>query len=566
MGSELRIGILCNGLVFRQWEADAIRLVQAVPGASIVLLVENANAAGKDEGAVQRTPILKRLLRYPWRMALYLQYRQRFFKPEAMRPVDLSEALGDVPRLRCKPQRKGISEYFAPRDLDAIGAHAPDVLLRFGFNIIRGPILELPRHGVWSFHHGDELKYRGGPPGFWEIMHGEPVTAAILQRLTDKLDAGIVLRKGWFTTVDHSLQETVDTLLRTSAQWPALLCREILAGNMAAAQGVPSATEAPVFKYPRNFTFLQFLWMQAANKLRFHRKSQNHHEQWNIGILNQPITSLLEDKPNLNARWLPEPGKGQFRADPFGYERDGELNVLYEKYDYRTGLGEIARLRPKADNVLKRSRIMLAKVAHLSYPYTVQRSDGVYCVPESAAEGRVELYKVHTNNDSLEHVCTLLEEPLVDPTLFENDGLWWLFGTKPPLTNVELHIYWSRDFLGPYTAHALNPVKHDVRSARPAGTPFRRGDELWRPAQDSTYTYGGRVAFNRVTVLTPQAFAEVTEKWLEPFRGTAFNKGIHTLAAVGNITLVDGKRYKASSAQGKRELKRKFDRLKRREE
>lgn len=561
MGPELRIGILCNGLVFRQWEAEAIRSVQAVPGAGIVLLVENAEAAGKVEGTLRSTPMLKYLLRYPWRMVLYLQYRRRFFRPEAMRAVDMSEELGNVPRMQCKPQRKGSSEYFAQPDLDAIASHAPDVLLRFGFNIIRGSILQLPHYGVWSFHHGDELKYRGGPPGFWEIMHREPVTAAILQRLTDKLDGGIVLRKGWFNTIDHSLQETVDTLLRTSAQWPALVCRGIIAGNTAAAEGTPSGTEAPVFKYPRNFTFLRFLWIQASNKLRFHRKKQNHHEQWNIGILNQPIATLLEDKPNLNARWLPEPGKGQFRADPFGYERDGELNVLYEKYDYRTGLGEISRLRPKADNVLKRSRTMLATEAHLSYPYTVAHGDTVYCIPESAEHGKVEVYKVHANNDQLEHVGTLLDEPLVDPTLFEHDGLWWLFGTKPPLTNVELHIYWSRDFMGPYTAHALNPVKHDVRSARPAGTPFRRGDELWRPAQDSSLTYGGRIAFNRITALTPEAFAEVTEKWLEPFRGTTFNKGIHTVAAIGNITLVDGKRYITAQAQGKRELEHKWDRL-----
>jgi hypothetical protein len=53
---------------------------------------------------------------------------------------------------------------------------------------------------------------------------------------------------------------------------------------------------------------------------------------------------------------------------------------------------------------------------------------------------------------------------------------------------------------------------------------------------------------------------------LEPFRGTAFNKGIHTVAAIGNFTLVDGKRYINAPAQGKRELKRKRDRLKRREE
>lgn len=558
---ELRLGILCNGLVFRRWEAECIRLLKAVPGVSIVVLVRNGDANEGAHSDQQASSRIRKLLRYPWRIVLYLQYRKRFFKPEAMIPVDLSEELAGIPILNCRPERKGHSERFTQKDITSIAGHQPDVLLRFGFNIIRGAILDLPKFGVWSFHHGDELKYRGGPPGFWETMHDDPVTGAILQRLTERLDGGVVLRKGWFNTIDHSLQETVDTVLSASAHWPAAVCKELLAGRTNAAEGVPSVSSAPIFKYPGNLTFLRFLRKQASNKLRFHRDSQQKHEQWNIGILNQPIASLLDERPNLNTRWLPEPGKGQFRADPFGYMFDGELNVLYEKFDYRTGVGEISRLRPKSDNVLKRSRTMLDTGTHLSYPFIVQRGDAVYCVPESAASGKVDLYKVHASNESLEHVCTLLDVPLIDPTLFEYNGYWWLMGTKAPLTNVELHAYWSKDMQGPYIPHLLNPIKHDVRSARPGGTPFMRGNELWRPGQDSSKTYGGRIAFNRIDVLTPSAFTEVTEKWLDPFKGTSFNKGLHTVSAVGNVTLVDGKRYFNAEAQGRRELKRKMSRL-----
>ena len=34
---------------------------------------------------------------------------------------------------------------------------------------------EIARHGVWSYHHGDNRFYRGGPPGFWEVMEDQPV-------------------------------------------------------------------------------------------------------------------------------------------------------------------------------------------------------------------------------------------------------------------------------------------------------------------------------------------------------------------------------------------------------
>jgi hypothetical protein len=46
-------------------------------------------------------------------------------------------------------------------------------------------------------------------------------------------------------------------------------------------------------------------------------------EQWNIGIIYEPIHVFLNfrHKPKIN--WLPTPEKGVFRADPFGIVRDG---------------------------------------------------------------------------------------------------------------------------------------------------------------------------------------------------------------------------------------------------
>lgn len=555
MAEPLRIGILCNGTTFQRWQAECIRYVLAVPGVSLVALVVN------DAPPAQRPMGLARLLRYPWRTALYRQYRKRWFKPPAMAEEDLSSILAGVPKLRCRTVRKGAGEHFTAEDLAAIGALRPDVLLRFGFNILHGEVLTLPRHGVWSYHHGDEEHYRGGPPGFWEILDGEPVIGAILQRLTERLDAGLVLRKGWFNVVDHSLQTTVDRVLMHSAGWAAQVCRQLAGGDAHAADGSPSHTKAPVLKYPRNGAFLSFLRKQFNNKARFHRNELKMHEEWNVGILYQPIQALLQEKPSVNVRWIPSPSRGQYRADPFGYLANGQLNLLYEKYDYADGRGIISRVRPKRDNVLKRSRTMLDEGGHLSYPYIIERGGTVYVVPEQASTGRVDLYRVDARNESLERVATLLEEPLFDPTVIEHEGRWWMFGTKAPLSNVELFLYHSDRFEGPYRPHALNPVKVDVRSSRPAGTPFTHEGALYRPAQDSSRTYGGRVAINRIITLTPEVFVEETVRYIGPLHGTAWSKGLHTISAVGDITLLDGKRYVTDRAQERRIRGQKLGRL-----
>ena len=75
------------------------------------------------------------------------------------------------------------------------------MLIRLGFRILRGGILTAAPHGVWSYHHeGDNDRYRGGPPGFWEVMEGTPVAGTILQRLTEALDGGHALYRSWGAT------------------------------------------------------------------------------------------------------------------------------------------------------------------------------------------------------------------------------------------------------------------------------------------------------------------------------------------------------------------------------
>jgi hypothetical protein len=334
---KLRIGILCNGLTFQRWQAECLHALEQVPGVTLAFLV-----MPKEHEAASRS-FAARLRAYPWSTALYRNYRRRWFRPRAMQAMDLAGKLGKLPCLHCATIKEGAGERFSEGDLGLIAQQAPDILLRFGFNILHGAILDLPRHGVWSFHHGDEQKYRGGPPGLWEIMDGDPITGAVLQRLTPKLDGGRILRKGWFQTIDHSLRETVDTVLSHSAIWPAQVCREILAGRPQAAAGVASNTDAPVRKYPRNGEFLHFLRKQARNKLRFHRTELNKHEEWNIGVLHQPIHTLIQQEENFMVNWLTPPASNQFRADPFGYWLDGKLNVLYERFDRADHQGRISR-------------------------------------------------------------------------------------------------------------------------------------------------------------------------------------------------------------------------------
>jgi len=81
-----------------------------------------------------------------------------------------------------------------------------------------------------------------------------------------------------------------------------------------------------------------------------------------------------------------------------------------------------------------------------------------------------------------------------------------------------------------------------VRSSRPAGAPFTVGDRLYRPAQDSSRTYGGRIAINQIRVLSTSEFEEETIAYLEPDPHSEYPDALHTLSFAGEYAVVDGKR------------------------
>jgi hypothetical protein len=108
----------------------------------------------------------------------------------------------------------------------------------------------------------------------------------------------------------------------------------------------------------------------------------------------------------------------------------------------------------------------------------------------------------------------------------------------------ELHVFHAESPLGEWRAHQRNPVKSDVRSARPAGAMFWRDGALHRPAQVCAPLYGSGISLNRVLRLTPTDYAERETQRLLPagragLPGRHALLGIHTLNRAGELTVVD---------------------------
>jgi len=537
---RLRFGIMCSGTRFHAWEAHCIRELLAVEGVELALLVVDP------EGDLEppRGSLWQRI-RSP---AAGYKLFKRFSiidKLESERPVELEELLRGVPRRVCRAVRSGkFTQYFSAEDVAAVRAHELDFILRFAYNIIRGEILESARLGVWSFHHGDIDKIRGQPACLWELLIPDPVTGVTLQRLTEGLDNGVVLKQAWFQTQLKSYRKSRDAAFLDSTDLPARVCRDLLAGRGEYVSGPASPTRAPVYRMPTNTQSLGLAVRLCMRRLSDACVWLFRHRQWNVGIADAPIHAFLAPGFAPKVRWLPAPARRRFVADPFGIRRGATTTILAEELDQAEQIGRIVAIEWPDGGAPHVRRGVLDFDVHASYPHLLEHEGSIWCVPEISASGELALFRALEFPLRWEKVATLSRGiAALDASLVQHEGRWWMFyGVEGRKGAVHLHAQHASTLAGPWSAHACNPLKTDVRGTRPGGTLFHHEGALYRPAQDGTHGYGSGVTINRVTRLSPTEFAETPAALVRPDASGPYPSGVHTLSSLGDRTLIDGQR------------------------
>lgn len=542
---HISIGIMCNGRVFPRWQAEAIRSLLALSEIDIRLLIVRAPVGRRSVFDFLRD----------WRHLLWNLYNKALVERRsyASRGVDLSAELSHVPQIVCETLPIGrFGEALGDEDLDRIRSADLDLILRFGFGIIKGDILESAPFGVWSFHHGDEREYRGQPPGFWELLDQRPTMGVMLQRLTERLDGGVVLQRGDFKVTPHSYLRTRDEAFLGSSDLLVTTIKRLVLRQISPEQAPESTTAAPVRRLPGNAAMIRFLFQQAVAFGRSQWIGVMRAAKWSVGVAALPIHDLITGGVG-SIQWIPEQGPGRYLADPFPDPTDRTRIVLVEDYDHAAHRGVISAVDLDGDRL---ARPVLDPGVHASYPFLFESGGAIFCTPETYQAEEVRLYKARSWPDNWELEATLISGiAALDPTVIEFGGRWWLFCTVAgPYSNSKLLIFHSVDLFAGWEPHALNPVKTSVTSGRPGGTPFVHDGVLYRPAQDSSRSYGAAITINRVDVLTPTNFAETPVASLRPDTNGDYSKGTHTISAMGAETVLDGRRDVFSISATRREL------------
>lgn len=536
--TTLRVGAVCRGSAVERWEGAVIEHLLTADGVALEIVIIETPTNEAARGVDPWSPPLPRWVS-DWLLA----------RADFRRRVDLRSLLDSVPAVLRLPVEEELtsSKDDSPSPecsiIREVRRRALDVVIYMGSRDPRTFSLPNLRQGVWTFSFGDGGTARTPWPVWAAIERGDRTTTVTLERSSCEAGGPGILRRGVFRTVGSSLRDSADGVLSEVARWPGELCSSIARRGRISlcSDSGPGASERATA--PARLALLGLLRSVVRNRLLKVAERAFRHDCWSVGLVRSPIQSFVLPGFTCEPLWLHPSRRGEYLADPFGYECGGRLVVLIEAYEQRTDRGHLESVVGLDTATPHRSEVDLRDDVHLSYPYLVKWRDSVFCVPESAHAGETVLYRGSPSPSRWERVATITDGPVVDPTLFLHEDVWWLAGTNLSRgPNHILFLWYSRDLLGPWRPHPHNPVKIDVRSARPAGTPFRHQGRLYRPAQDCSERYGGRIVINRVLHLSPDGFEEEVAAVVDPSAFGPGWRGAHTLSQVGSSTLVDAKR------------------------
>ncbi len=540
---KLRLGLLTDGDDVPAWLAAALIELRQRAIAEVTLVVRRVvPEAAPERSRVGRWWSNRRLLAFA--LAERLDARRTLPGPA---PVPLAEVAPAARQMEVTPLLGRFTDTLTDTDVASIRREDLDILIRAGFRILKGSVLDVARHGVWSFHHGDNRTNRGGPPGIWEVLEDREVTGVTLQRLSAELDGGEVLARGVGRTERFGLSRNVAALYPRSSR---MLIRSVerLADGRSPRQASGAAEDWQAYQHrlyrrPGNPEILRagarLAWRYLRQRSQWFGRQSTWSLAWHYAAGRQ---GAVPHEAMYQYREI-RPPADRFWADPFVVHDGAETWMFFEELVFRKPIGRIVAWRMGAKGPLGEPRVVLERPYHLSYPFVFRFDQTWFMLPESQAAQRLELYRATAFPHEWE-LDRVLIEPFngVDATLHHHaDGCWYLFTSIAEAGisfDEELHLFVAASPFGPFTPHPENPVVADVRRARMAGRLFERGGRLFRPAQYCAPRYGSGLTMHEVEELSPTTYRErpvqaITAGWDARFIG------LHTINAQDGLSVID---------------------------
>ena len=545
MNKKLRVGLLMNSTNLPLWEFQLIERLKNSNYAKVDLVILN-DSRKKPLSIFQK-------IKNNWSRIFFLLFtkiEKKMFKvePNAFEIRNTNELLDKTPVIKVIPISTKFSDRFSKKDIKNIREHNLDVLIRFGFKILRGDILNSSKYGVWSYHHGDNDINRGGPAGHWEVIENNNVTGSVLQILNEDLDNGQILFKSFSATDTKSitrnrnnfywksfsfLPRKLEQLHRLGEEKFFEIIKKENSGLKVYSNKlytIGNLTNWFMIKYILAFIY-RGIKTKILNKIYFN--------QWSLlfSIGNGISTSIWRFKKII-------PPKDRFYADPFIIRSNDIYYVFIEEFLYKTHKGHISVIELDNKGNYNKPVIIIDQRYHLSYPHIFKIEEEYFLIPDSRSNKTIELYKCSKFPYNWEFHMTLMENiEAVDSTIFYYENKYWLFvnivENEGASSWDELFLFYSDELeTKTWNPHPMNPIISDVQKSRPAGNIFIRDGKIIRPSQDCSVRYGYGIKLNEIKTLNENEYKEIEIDSIEPNWDDKV-KGVHTFNYNHNLTAID---------------------------
>ena len=387
-----------------------------------------------------------------------------------------------------------------------------DALIRCGSGILRGKILQITNFGILSLHHGDNRKYRGGPPGFWEVLHNQDSSGFIIQKLTNELDGGQIIFRGNIQTKSFWHLNTA-TLFRKANPFFLKILKKLASDEKLEFLNESCIYDGKIYRNPNIFITLKYI-ASTYTYLLFSLLSRNipffrRRGVWEVsyGVFDDKKINLLKSNTIKNPQ-------NRFLADPFIHKKDKRNICFVEDYSFIEKRGRISAIELIDEHNYKFLDVILEEDFHLSFPYIFTENENIYMVPESSENNDIRIYECveFPNKWSLKKII-MNNISAVDSVIFKQNNIWYL------LTNIcsaeigdhssELHLFSSNNFLNEeFKPSKLNPVIFNSNSARNGGL-FIKDNEIYRTAQfQGKSHYGKSLSINKIQMISEDEYIE----------------------------------------------------------
>lgn len=525
----LALGVMLDGPVQQGWVVESLRQALEVPGVQLT-------AIALLRGIARDNSVASRL----HRMLDGIDRRLRCRDERLFAPADLTAQLA-VPQVDIDIVREGSGWRPTEPGVAILRRCKVDVWLCFAAVPPRRPFPAVSRLGVWGMEIGRNVSATHVWAGATEVAARCPVTRL---SVVDYATAGSgQLYRTFGATVGNSVRRSRVRSLRKGISYFSRLLAQVTRDSGAWRSAAPATLDEPVSypaqRKPNLPSVLRLSWSLVSNVAANRLRALLGNGQWQIAyyFADEAESSLRYER----LRYLAPP-EGRLWADPFVVEHAGRSFIFFEEMSWRTWKGRIMAMEIFPDAEPGRPQPVLERPYHLSYPFVFAWNGSLYMVPETAQNGTVELYRCEKFPARWRLERVLLEGlQAYDATLWKGIDRWWMFVNiaEPGADSCdELHLYWSKTPLGPWTPHPGNPVVSDVRCARPAGPLYSRYGRLYRPSQDCSVAYGHSVSINRVDVLSEDAYRETPVRrilpgWREDIRR------VHTIGGSERLRVLD---------------------------